>query len=73
MNNIIFDYGNVLVQWHPEKIFAEYFGQSADYVFYDFIEQHKNYPPVEDMLKLISDIDYLKENVAKFGKQAVSD
>lgn len=29
MNNIIFDYGNVLVQWHPEKIFAEYFGDQA--------------------------------------------
>ncbi|MCR4850216.1 MAG: glycosyltransferase family 2 protein [Lachnospiraceae bacterium] len=56
-----------------KEIFTEYFGQSADYVFYDFIEQHRNYPPVEDMLKLISDIDYLKENVAKFGKKAVSD
>lgn len=29
MNNIIFDYGNVLVQWHPEKIFAEYFDDQA--------------------------------------------
>lgn len=29
MNNIIFDYGNVLVQWHPEKIFAEYFGDQV--------------------------------------------
>lgn len=24
--NIIFDFGNVLVQWHPEKVYAEHFG-----------------------------------------------
>ena len=24
-NNIIFDFGNVLVEWHPEHIFGEYF------------------------------------------------
>lgn len=24
--NIIFDFGNVLVQWHPEMIYAEHFG-----------------------------------------------
>lgn len=29
MNNIIFDFGNVLVEWHPERIFGEYFGDEA--------------------------------------------
>lgn len=29
MNNIIFDFGNVLVQWHPEKVYAEHFGDEA--------------------------------------------
>lgn len=27
--NIIFDFGNVLVQWHPELIYGEYFGDEA--------------------------------------------
>lgn len=27
--NIIFDFGNVLVQWHPEKVYGEYFGDEA--------------------------------------------
>lgn len=27
--NIIFDFGNVLVQWHPELIYTEYFGDEA--------------------------------------------
>ena len=26
MKNIIFDFGNVLVQWHPELVYGEYFG-----------------------------------------------
>ncbi|MBR1766328.1 MAG: HAD family phosphatase [Bacteroidales bacterium] len=26
MQNIIFDFGNVLVQWHPELVYADYFG-----------------------------------------------
>ena len=29
MQNIIFDFGNVLVQWHPEKVYAEHFGDEA--------------------------------------------
>ncbi len=29
MKNIIFDFGNVLVEWHPERIFAEHFGDEA--------------------------------------------
>lgn len=29
MQNIIFDFGNVLVQWHPEKVYTEYFGNEA--------------------------------------------
>ena len=29
MRNIIFDFGNVLVQWHPELIYTEYFGDEA--------------------------------------------
>ena len=29
MQNIIFDFGNVLVQWHPELIYTEYFGDEA--------------------------------------------
>ena len=28
-NNIIFDFGNVLVQWHPELVYGEYFGDEA--------------------------------------------
>lgn len=27
--NIVFDFGNVLVQWHPELVFGEYFGDEA--------------------------------------------
>ena len=27
--NIIFDFGNVLVQWHPERVYAEHFGSEA--------------------------------------------
>lgn len=27
--NIIFDFGNVLVQWHPELIYKDYFGDEA--------------------------------------------
>ena len=27
--NIIFDFGNVLVQWHPELIYGNYFGDEA--------------------------------------------
>ena len=27
--NIIFDFGNVLVQWHPELIYKEHFGDEA--------------------------------------------
>lgn len=29
MRNIIFDFGNVLVQWHPELVYTEYFGDEA--------------------------------------------
>lgn len=29
MRNIIFDFGNVLVQWRPELIYTEYFGDEA--------------------------------------------
>ena len=29
MHNIIFDFGNVLVQWHPELIYGNYFGDEA--------------------------------------------
>lgn len=29
MHNIIFDFGNVLVQWHPELIYKEHFGDEA--------------------------------------------
>lgn len=27
--NVIFDFGNVLVQWHPERVYGEYFGDEA--------------------------------------------
>ena len=27
--NIIFDFGNVLVQWHPEQVYGKYFGDEA--------------------------------------------
>ena len=27
--DIIFDFGNVLVQWHPEQVYGEYFGDEA--------------------------------------------
>ena len=29
MENIIFDFGNVLVQWHPERVYGEHFGDEA--------------------------------------------
>lgn len=29
MRNIIFDFGNVLVQWHPEQVYGEYFGDES--------------------------------------------
>ena len=29
IRHIIFDFGNVLVQWHPELIYGEYFGDEA--------------------------------------------
>ncbi|MBQ8703486.1 MAG: HAD family phosphatase [Bacteroidales bacterium] len=29
MKNIIFDFGNVLVEWHPERVYGEYFGDEA--------------------------------------------
>lgn len=29
MKNVIFDFGNVLVRWEPEKVYAEYFGDEA--------------------------------------------
>lgn len=29
MQNIIFDFGNVLVEWHPEQVYTEYFGDEA--------------------------------------------
>lgn len=29
MRNIIFDFGNVLVRWQPEKVYNEYFGDEA--------------------------------------------
>lgn len=29
MKNVIFDFGNVLVQWHPEKVYTEHFGDEA--------------------------------------------
>jgi 2-haloacid dehalogenase len=29
MPNIIFDFGNVLVQWHPELVYGKYFGDEA--------------------------------------------
>ena len=29
MKNVIFDFGNVLVRWVPEKIYGEYFGSEA--------------------------------------------
>lgn len=29
MRSIIFDFGNVLVQWHPELVYGQYFGDEA--------------------------------------------
>ena len=29
MRNIIFDFGNVLVKWKPERVYSEYFGDEA--------------------------------------------
>lgn len=28
-HNIIFDFGNVLVEWHPERVYADYYGDEA--------------------------------------------
>ncbi|MCR4660307.1 MAG: HAD-IA family hydrolase [Bacteroidales bacterium] len=30
MKNIVFDYGNVLVKWEPERVFGDYFGSDAE-------------------------------------------
>ena len=27
--NIVFDFGNVLVEWHPERVYGEFFGDEA--------------------------------------------
>lgn len=29
MKNVIFDFGNVLVRWEPERVYTEYFGDEA--------------------------------------------
>ena len=29
MKNVIFDFGNVLVKWEPERVYGEYFGDDA--------------------------------------------
>ncbi len=29
MKNIIFDFGNVLMKWQPEKVYSEHFGDEA--------------------------------------------
>ena len=34
MRNIIFDFGNVLVMWEPERLYREYFGDEAEAAFF---------------------------------------
>ena len=34
MKNIIFDYGNVLVRWEPERVYQPYFGDEARYWYF---------------------------------------
>lgn len=53
------------------RVFQERFQENANYVYYAFLEQHHNYPKVDDILRLISDIDFLKANKDKFGKPAL--
>ena len=54
-----------------KSLFDEKYGAYADQIFYMFMQQHKNYPPVQDILRLISDVDFLKANRDKFGKPAL--
>ncbi len=53
-------------------LFEKHYGSKAGYVYYAFMEQHKNYEPVEDLMKLFSDIDHLKENAQRIKEGNIS-
>jgi len=42
-----------------KRLLDEKYGDRSDYVFFAFMELHKNYPEVEDVVKKGSDVDYL--------------
>ena len=57
-----------------KRIISEKFGESADYVYYAFMEQHKNYPPVEeDYVKQASDVASLVKLKEQHGKEVIQE
>lgn len=51
------------------KLFEEQFGANAGFVYNCFIEQHNNYPPIDDIITKFSDIDNLKALIEEFKKK----
>ena len=54
-----------------KRIISEKFGESADYVYYAFMEQHKNYPPKKNYVEAVSDVASLVKLKEQYGKEAV--
>ena len=50
-------------------LFNERFGGNADFANNCFMEQHRNYPEIEDMVGKFSDVDNLKALVEEFKKK----
>lgn len=51
-----------------KRLFDEKYGDNSDFVYYTFMELHKNYPPIPDFVKKASDIGYLIKAREKYGK-----
>lgn len=51
-----------------KRLFDEKYGDNPDFVYYTFMELHKNYPPIPDFVKKASDIGYLIKAREKYGK-----
>ncbi len=54
-----------------KKIFDEKYGDNSDFVYFTFMELHKNYPPIPDYVKKASDINYLIKIREKYGKELI--
>ena len=50
-------------------LFRDRFGDNAEFAYNCFMEQHKLYPPVDDIVSKFSDIDNLKALVEEFKKK----